>query len=540
VSVTITPTYQTVTVADGPSLTLSSAQSVEVLDGVVSLPWLNVKDFGVVGDGVASDETALQAAADAAVGRTLYFPPGTYDIRAMIHLLATTSVYMDPNAVVRCRAVLAGPMFDTPSDTAWTNQFWQGGQLVCNGNAQTGFYPRNIARSWIRDLRIHTYTLYGLIIGDPAMGSSKGYECFVDNVKVQRAAADSIPASSYGIWVRWTTDCDIHDSVITGAETGVRVDTGNNQFHDLHAYGAATNPTQCFDDNGIANIWVNCYADTPGSYGFITRQSNSTSVYIGCRTYNNATQGVDNGPTGFYMAGATPQASYIGCHIRGNDSSHRFAKDFDSASGYSPHLVTITGSQRANVVTEAGDNNQRVFGTLLNNISGTWIAPSTVISTSGSLGIGTLRVIPMYVESGLTTTDFAVDITNGGDSGSTVRCGIYRDNGKGYPGSLLVELGSLAGDAIATPTASKTQYIPPGMYYIGGVVQNVTTTQPTVRTATTSGTQGSIATTAATALQTAQNGVAFAQTGVTGALPATFSSSVSLAGGAPRVALKVQ
>lgn len=41
---------------------------------------LNVKDFGATGDGSTNDATAVQAAIDAAAGRPIYFPAGTYRI----------------------------------------------------------------------------------------------------------------------------------------------------------------------------------------------------------------------------------------------------------------------------------------------------------------------------------------------------------------------------------------------------------------------------------------------------------------------------
>jgi hypothetical protein len=43
---------------------------------------VSVKDFGAVGDGVADDAQAIQTAIVAAIGKTLYFPSGTYRIAA--------------------------------------------------------------------------------------------------------------------------------------------------------------------------------------------------------------------------------------------------------------------------------------------------------------------------------------------------------------------------------------------------------------------------------------------------------------------------
>jgi hypothetical protein len=46
--------------------------------------WINVKDFGAVGNGVTDDTAAIQAAVNSAAGKTVYFPSGTYITSATI------------------------------------------------------------------------------------------------------------------------------------------------------------------------------------------------------------------------------------------------------------------------------------------------------------------------------------------------------------------------------------------------------------------------------------------------------------------------
>jgi hypothetical protein len=54
---------------------------------------LSVKDFGAIGDGVANDTAALQAALDASVGKSLYLPPGTYKTIEVLRIKEKTCFF---------------------------------------------------------------------------------------------------------------------------------------------------------------------------------------------------------------------------------------------------------------------------------------------------------------------------------------------------------------------------------------------------------------------------------------------------------------
>lgn len=58
--------------------TQDGAGAVERLASEKLKEWVSVKDFGAVGDGVADDTAAIQLAINAAYGKTLYVPAGTY------------------------------------------------------------------------------------------------------------------------------------------------------------------------------------------------------------------------------------------------------------------------------------------------------------------------------------------------------------------------------------------------------------------------------------------------------------------------------
>jgi hypothetical protein len=160
-------------------------------------------------------------------------------------------------------------------------------------------------------------------------------------------------------------------------------------------------------------------------------------------------------------------------------------------------------------------------------------------ATTATSGVGVLRVAPMYVGHKITLAKLAAEVTVIGDAGSLVRICIYADNGSGYPGSLVLDAGTIPGDSVAVSEITVTQKLTPGLYWVGLVVQNVTTTQPTIRTATSllPGIPIPITTGAVpTGAQLPANG--YVCLNVTGAAPSTFAAGGSTSSVLGRVLVK--
>lgn len=118
-------------------------------------------------------------------------------------------------------------------------------------------------------------------------------------------------------------------------------------------------------------------------------------------------------------------------------------------------------------------------------------------NTSNNLGTGTVRVSPWIVTQSVTVTRLFAEFSAAGDSNSVYRIGIWNhDTSTGKPSTLLLDAGSIStGSGNAGTTASggtpgvyEVQInggtgvaLSPGMYWVGGAVQGVTTTQPTMR-----------------------------------------------------------
>jgi hypothetical protein len=158
-------------------------------------------------------------------------------------------------------------------------------------------------------------------------------------------------------------------------------------------------------------------------------------------------------------------------------------------------------------------------------------------STSVTLGNGTLRLGPWVLERTLTIDRIGGEITAAGEAGSVLRLGIYSDNGNAYPNALLLDGGTIDGTSATTQVATVSLTLAPGLYWIGGAVQAAPSSQPTVRIA--SNPTIPLALGLGTGLPGAStSAVGFSQTSVTGALPSTFSASVSSTGSVPRLLVR--
>ena len=155
------------------------------------------------------------------------------------------------------------------------------------------------------------------------------------------------------------------------------------------------------------------------------------------------------------------------------------------------------------------------------------------LSTAATLGNGTLRLVPAYVPEAVTISHIGAEVTSAGDAGSTLVAAVY-DNipGSFYPRSLVAQAAILGDSGTVQEIDITDALIVPGWYWVGGVVQGVTVTQPTVRTVGTALVSGLISTSAPTAGQVFRG---YSQGSVTGALPATFTTTLGVTTTAPRI-----
>lgn len=131
-------------------------------------------------------------------------------------------------------------------------------------------------------------------------------------------------------------------------------------------------------------------------------------------------------------------------------------------------------------------------------------------------------------------------------AGEVARLGIYNDNGRGYPGTLLLDAGTVdLSTAIATKSITINQAVAAGLYWLVCVKQGTGSTSALVTFGADDQLQSPFMPCHSTTLFWGY--VAWRQTGVTGALPSTFTttqdpigtgSSVSASPGVAMVAVR--
>jgi hypothetical protein len=213
--------------ASGSGATLRSV-ATKLQDAV------SVKDFGAVGDGVANDTTALQAALTAGTGKSVYFPSGSYAINAALSVPAGTVVFSESATVTQ--------------STAATNAFTLAGDgitieglTIVGPNSGAGSAVRADSRNnvVVRDCRVQNW-LYGI-----QLRGCKNWA--VTGNRIWGGTYDSNASSD--IFVYGSTGAPSSRGVVTGNlclsnnDVGISVDT-NSGDKDLLISGNVVFPLQ--------------------------------------------------------------------------------------------------------------------------------------------------------------------------------------------------------------------------------------------------------------------------------------------------------
>ena len=292
----------------------------------------SVKDFGAVGDGVADDSAAIQAANDSSAG-SVVFPAGTYRIAspisatknwssdggAQIALAASTAFGQYAILISGAGAVISGLAIDGNADGSATAERLvsiTGDDVVFRGNTITDVYQDGV---WF-----------------------SGDGCIIDGNHVSYTA-DNGAAGSEGIAGVNSNNATIINNVVTDCiDDGISLHVcndgliANNNITNKFAKGACINLVgKCFNVTADGNV---CRAIGAGTAGAAVIRANiEESALLANRGNGNSMNIINNT---IYVDAA--DARDYGIRVLGNGSNSRISGNNIYGNG-----IEITGIEVA-------------------------------------------------------------------------------------------------------------------------------------------------------------------------------------------------
>ena len=226
---------------------------------------INARDYGVVADGVTDDTTALQAALNAAAGRWLLIPRGTYLITAALTISTDTQVSGDGwgtvikvggaahttasvtafSAASKARVIIESLRIVGPEDGTMTT--------ANSADAGRGVFLDAVTDFVIRDVHISRFNIQGIYMGACVRGKVTGctvLEIYSGNgISVDGLASDIVIADNT---LATIADCAIgvHNGALrTVVASNVISDTNFGRGVDI--YGA---PETLVKGNAFKNV----------------------------------------------------------------------------------------------------------------------------------------------------------------------------------------------------------------------------------------------------------------------------------------------
>lgn len=277
---TLTANTQTLTFSTAPPngaiILVKYSRSITVTLSSTSSDFINVKNFGAIGNGVADDTAAVQAALDYAYGRPVYAPAGTYKITSPITSYNASLVkrpgvvlYGDgPGITIFDNQVASGYCFDfnhSVGSTTYANQVWSDSSSIKNltilGNASiassSGIKVRGLWNLVFDQVVIKNHTLYGFHADvDPAYNpdmtasvSMAFRNCWISYNKIGMYSPQSqaMPACTCtNVYVFWNTDAGIimSSGIFKMAACGISFNgySYSGDFSPSLSYGGFINP----------------------------------------------------------------------------------------------------------------------------------------------------------------------------------------------------------------------------------------------------------------------------------------------------------
>jgi hypothetical protein len=347
--------------------------------------FVSVKDFGAVGNGIADDTAAIQAAIAAA--NFVIIPEGTY--------LTTASLTLKNNLIIDCRGTIQAATQSTIVDwTSVNDTTWIGGIISGNNStaSQNGHSLNNSNRNKLLNFTVTNCLNKGVNVA----GSSSGNLLSPNRIS-GATSATGVGLSLFGANV---LNNEIRGGVYTANRIGVSLNAASyNRISNIDV-SANTDIGVTVDgvvtasgDGGKYNEFVNVIANgttTSSSYaGIYLGNGSSYNKFIGFAANNNSGAGVrlsagagyecvgnvfsggsceSNANSGVVLS-SSPRTKFSNVFARSNtgrgfsvfSSDYVFANNIEATSNTTQNILIQSGyTQFNNVICESGTHGYQV------------------------------------------------------------------------------------------------------------------------------------------------------------------------------------
>lgn len=302
------------------------------------------------GDGREDDTRGFAKALQAAAGRTLFVPDGTYLLRETQVIPTDTSVVMNHNAVLKATVAMQ-TILETHQDVIHSFGLVTGGFYDCNSLALGGLWLKNINDFTVENIEVmnHAGSNGGIRLGRAAGPSSFG--AYLSDIRINRLDG-AAPANSKAVEFEHCGDSHLSNVQAIGQEFGVYGSYNDSKLTRVHCwnFGPTHGPmTAGFFCTGVDAQHVQCQVDGPCS---------STAYYIGaargsliaCNTNNPpAVDGGTDLTASCVFVDTGADATIVGCAFKG-------AVDARWAGAYAgPGVIKAWGNREINCNGVIGD-----------------------------------------------------------------------------------------------------------------------------------------------------------------------------------------
>lgn len=308
---------------------------------------LNVRQYGLVGDGTTDNLAAFNTLVAAHPGEKLYFPKGVYAFSGKLaldlcyieldnaELLCTAATKLDRFVEVRGRMV--------PPETPQSGMYLMGNGIVnADGKADDAIAVARQKCTRIDGITIKNFQRYGILgkFEDASLGQNLSYELNVSNCLIETSLDYADAVAIYD-----TGDSTYTDTIILNVKTALSC-SGSGVFRNIHAW--------CYDfDNTsadsrkarmlgtvFANIRENgprfsdCYCDTYQK-GFVLAGTSTVAFISNLMWFINAQTWSDDYPSYVFCANASGAAEYkvTGAYLRWRQGTKFSDTDLSGQTG---------------------------------------------------------------------------------------------------------------------------------------------------------------------------------------------------------------